>query len=49
MFQLGIDGPVFPRDESGDFVLALADHAQSRLCTFCGQTRAHFFHSSGED
>ncbi len=30
MFQLGVDGPVFPRDEGGDFVLALANHAQCR-------------------
>ena len=30
MLELGIDGPVLPRHEGGDLVLALADHAQRR-------------------
>src|SRR6185437_1451853 len=36
MFELGVDGPIFARDEGGDFVFALADHAQCRTLYAAG-------------
>ena len=42
MCKFGVDGPVFARDERGDFVFSLADHAQGgTLHAARGQARAH--------
>ena len=44
VLTLGVDGPVFLRDERGDLVLAFADHAQRRaLHAPRGQAAPHLF------
>ena len=44
MLQLGVDAPVFPCYESGDFILALANHAKCWTLHAAGrQAGAHLF------
>ena len=44
MLQFSVDRPIFPCDESSNFILAFADHAERRALHAAGrQSRTNFF------